>query len=91
VRADADQRGGAENAAGLADAQIVLTEVDAVGFAKRGDVRAIIDNEQSARGTGQTPHVAGFLQQSAIVDALLAKLNDLSAAGQGLRNRAGER
>src|SRR5262249_40527008 len=41
VRADADERAGAENAPGVAHAHIVLSEADAIGFAERGDVRAI--------------------------------------------------
>ena len=87
---DADQGARADDPAGIADGDILLPEMDAVGPREPGQVGAVVDDEPGLRLRGQDADLAGASEPFAIVGALLAELDHVGPAGQGLADDPGQ-
>ena len=65
------------------DRDVVLAHVDAVGLARRDEVGPVVEDEQRAVSVARFTEVAGCGDEPVVVEALVAKLDDVHAPGQG--------
>ena len=81
-----DEHVRADDLAGLGDRHVLLADVHAVGAHRRGDVGAVVEDEQRAvRVAGVGGHACGFGEEL-VLQVLLAQLHHVDAA----RDRRGE-
>src|SRR5271157_4160109 len=90
VGRDTDQQVGADDPAGVANREVVLADVDAVGSGQPRQVGAVIEDEAGLRSGGQDPDLASAREQLAVGKVFLAKLDDIGAAGQCLADDPGQ-
>ena len=90
VSRDADVRGRAHDPPGIANRKIFLPDVHAVAARQPGQVHAIVENQGHACLRGQDANLACSFQELAIGKPLLAILDHIGAAGQGLAHDPGE-
>ena len=65
---------------GIADGEVVLAEVDAVGLGGEGDIHAVVDDEASMVLAGDVPSTPGQGEEFGVGERLLSDL-DLFGAG----------
>lgn len=87
VRGNPHEARGPENLSHVGNAQLVLSDVDAIGIGQQGQIGPIVHDEQRARFGGPTTQRAGALEQEPVTDGFLAKLDDLRAASQRAAHR----
>ena len=90
VGRDADQGRRADDPPGVADGDVVLAEVDAVGAGEPGEVGAVVDDEPGPGLRRQDADLAGPAEPLAVGQALLAELDHVGPAGQGLADDPGQ-
>ena len=81
---------GADDPPRVADRDVVLAEVDAVGAGQAGEVGPVVEDEPGPGLGRQDPDLAGAGEQLAVGEALLAELDHVGAAGQGLADDPGQ-
>ena len=69
--------------AGGRDAQVVGSQVDAVGFAEEGQVEVVVDDEEGAGFAGQLANAPCQREEVAPAQLLVSELDDVGATAEG--------
>ena len=81
---------GAHDPPGVANREVFLADVNAVAARQPGQVHPIVEDQRNTRLRGQDANLARSFQQLAVRKALVAILDHVGAAGQGLAHDPGE-
>ena len=89
VRREADEPVRSHGRPRLGDGDVVLADVDAVGAGGRGQVRAVVDDEQRAVLVADRPHLGRGGEQLVVGRRLVAQLHDVDTPAQRVGQETG--
>jgi len=73
----ADHHAGTNQAAGLGQGQIILPQMESVGFDQQGDIGPVVNHERGFETAAKLPDLPGFPEKIPVAAAFAAPLEDI--------------